>query len=58
METSLEENMDADRESRSPQDSRSNSPPAINGKHSGASQDGPNGVAIAKEKPIITDVQW
>lgn len=57
METSLEENIDADRASRSPHDSQSNSPPAINGKHSG-SQDGPNGVAIAKEKAIVTDVQW
>lgn len=59
METSLDESMDADNASLSPQDSQSQSPPAINGKTTGinsGSQDGTNGVAIAKEKS--NEVHW
>ncbi|XP_002137702.3 transcription elongation regulator 1 isoform X4 [Drosophila pseudoobscura] len=64
METSLDESMDSERAS-SPVDfqEENQSPPGvalnINGNGSAsasASQEGPNGVAIAKEKP--TDVTW
>ncbi|XP_034485133.1 transcription elongation regulator 1 isoform X2 [Drosophila innubila] len=61
METSLDESMDADRASLSPQDSQSQSPPAVNGKTTAVnagSQDGTNGVAIAKEKPNANEVHW
>ncbi|EDV93807.1 GH18087 [Drosophila grimshawi] len=62
METSLEENVDADRACPSPQDSKTQSPLGINGKSGGAGvgcQDGPNGVAIASENQNQpSDVHW
>ncbi|KRG01317.1 transcription elongation regulator 1 isoform X3 [Drosophila mojavensis] len=61
METSLDESMDADRASPSPQDSQLKTSPAINGKPAGGgigSQDGINGVAIANEKAKASEVQW
>lgn len=61
METSLDESMDADRASPSPQDSQLQTSPAINGKPSVGgigSQDGINGVAIANEKANASEVQW
>ncbi|XP_030563742.1 transcription elongation regulator 1 isoform X2 [Drosophila novamexicana] len=60
METSLDESMDADRASPSPQDIQSQTSPAINGKPAGVgvgSQDGLKGVAITNEKTNASDLQ-
>ncbi|XP_017846828.1 transcription elongation regulator 1 isoform X2 [Drosophila busckii] len=67
METSLDDSMDGEHSSPSPEDSLSRSPPSINGKSGGVGVNvsagggggsGPNGVSIGNEKTTSNQSTW